>query len=148
MWMWTSVLRFIKELNVKSSVGARYYQLQVAEINPLESGEDSAFPAAAAAAAPCFPQQSSASILIKSQLFPGMSLTQYLDQISPSSSTSNHIMIQPHSVFYAGVNISQSFCLGLCLYTAILTCTFSRNTKSRVSGRAARSSLLNIQKKI
>ena len=103
MWMWTSVLRFIKELNVKSSVGARYYQLQVAEINPLESGEDSAFPAAAAAA-PCFPQQSSASILIKSQLFPGMSLTQYLDQISPSP-TSNHIMIQPHSIFYAGVNI-------------------------------------------
>ena len=146
MWMWTSVLRFIKELNVKSSVGARYYQLQVAEINPLESGEHSAFPAAAAAA-PRFPQQSAASILIKSQLFPGMSLTQYLDQISPSS-TSNHIMIQPHSIFYAGVNISQSFCLGLCLYTAILTCTFSRNTKSRVSGRAARSSLLNIQKKI
>ena len=110
MWMWTSVLRFIKELNVKSSVGARYYQLQVAEINPLESGEDSAFPAAAAR----FPQQSAASILIKSQLFPGMSLTQYLDQISPSS-TSNHIMIQPHSIYYAGVNISQSFCLSLYL---------------------------------
>ena len=42
--IWTSLLRFIKELNVKSSVGARYYQLQVAEINPLESDEDSAFP--------------------------------------------------------------------------------------------------------
>ena len=63
MWMWTSVLRFIKELNVKSSVGARYYQLQVAEINPLESGEDSAFPAAAAA--PRFPQQSSASTIFR-----------------------------------------------------------------------------------
>ena len=127
MWMWTSVLRFIKELNVKSSVGARYYQLQVAEINPLESDEDSAFPAAAAAA-PRFPQQSAASILIKSQLFPGMSLTQYLDQISPSS-TSNHIMIQPHSIFYAGVNISQTFCLCLCLDTAILTWTFSTEYK-------------------
>ena len=128
---------------------APYYQLQVAEINPLESGEDSAFPAAAAAA-PRFPQQSPASILIKSQLFPGMSLTQYLDQISPSS-TSNHIMIQPHSIFYAGVNISQSFCLSLCdaqtlqfLHGRLV----ARNTKSRVSGRAARSSLLNIQKKI
>ena len=64
---------------------ARYYQLQVAEINPLESDEDSAAFPAAAAAAPRFPQQSAASILIKSQLFPGMSLTQYLDQISPSS---------------------------------------------------------------
>ena len=145
MWMWTSVLRFIKELNVKSSVGARYYQLQVAEINPLESGEDSAFPAAAAAA-PRFPQQSSASILIKSQLFPGMSLTQYLDQISPSS-TSNHIMIQPHSIFYAGVNISQTFCLSA-QTLQFLHGRLARNTKSRVSGRAARSSLLNIQKKI
>ena len=145
MWMWTSVLRFIKELNVKSSVGARYYQLQVAEINPLESGEDSAFPAAAAAA-PRFPQQSSASILIKSQLFPGMSLTQYLDQISRSS-TSNHIMIQPHSICYAGVNISQTFCLSA-QTLQFLHGRLARNTKSRVSGRAARSSLLNIQKKI
>ena len=145
MWMWTSVLRFIKELNVQSGVGARYYQLQVAEINPLESDEDSAFPAAAAAA-PRFPQQSAASILIKSQLFPGMSLTQYLDQISPSS-TSNHIMIQPHSIFYAGVNISQSFCLSA-QTLQFLHGRLARNTKSRVSGRAARSSLLNIQKKI
>ena len=126
---------------------ARYYQLQVAEINPLESDEDSAFPAAAAAAR--FPQQSAASILIKSQLFPGMSLTQYLDQISPSS-TSNHIMIQPHSIFYAGVNISQSFCLSLCDAQTLqfIHGRLARNTKSRVSGRAARSSLLNIQKKI
>ena len=144
MWMWTSVLRFIKELNVQSSVGARYYQLQVAEINPLESGEDSAFPAAAAA--PRFPQQSAASILIKSQLFPGMSLTQYLDQISPSS-TSTIAMIQPHSIFYAGVNISQSFCLSA-QTLQFLHGRLARNTKSRVSGRAARSSLLNIQKKI
>ena len=85
--IWTSLLRIIEELNVKSSVGARYYQLQVAEINPLESDEDSAFPSSSSSR---FPQQSSASILIKSQLFPGMSLTQYLDQISPSSSTSKY----------------------------------------------------------
>ena len=85
--IWTSLLRIIEELNVKLSVGARYYQLQVAEINPLESDEDSAFPSSSSRR---FPQQSSASILIKSQLFPGMSLTQYLDQISPSSSTSKY----------------------------------------------------------
>ena len=129
MWMWTSVLRFIKELNVKSRVGARYYQLQVAEINPLESGEDSAFPAAAAAAAPCFPQQSAASILIKSQLFPGMSLTQYLDQISPSS-TSNHHDTAAFNILCRGEHFTKLlFEFMRCLDTAILTWTFSTEYK-------------------
>ena len=120
--IWTSLLRIIEELNVKSSVGARYYQLQVAEINPLESDEDSAFPSSSS---PCFPQQSSASILIKSQLFPGMSLTQYLDQISPSSSTSKYHDTAAFNILCRGEHFTKLLFEYLDLY-----------------------SLLNIQKKI
>ena len=143
MWsIWTSLLRFITELNVKSSVGARYNQLQVAEINPLESDEDSAFPSSSSRR---FPQQSSASILIKSQLFPGMSLTQYLDQISPSSSTSKYHDTAAFNILRRGEHFTK---LLFELVPRFIQVHLARNTKSHVSGRAARSSLLNIQKKI